>query len=290
MVGLFEASRALANVAMAVRDWTAAERALKDMQRAVRNIGTNPAWTHEAACHMHLMRFRRWQSMGDPADLAAVETWMQSNEVLARFGKWAVRRTTGLHCDAPLLLVSRLMIERGEFDSASALVDEILPHAEETDRVVAQIEAHIIRALLEARRGRVDRAQPAMQRALALAAAPRYLRPFLDEGPSIAPLIERAAASIPDRDFVTRLLANFDAPPAAPSRPAAAPRTPETLSDREIEVLRLIASGASNQEAGRKLFIAPSTVKKHLENIYAKLAVGGRVEAIGRARELGLLG
>jgi LuxR family maltose regulon positive regulatory protein len=63
----------------------------------------------------------------------------------------------------------------------------------------------------------------------------------------------------------------------------------EALSDRELEVLRLIASGTSNQAAAKKLFVAPSTVKKHLENIYAKLGVGGRLEAVARARERQLL-
>ena len=77
--------------------------------------------------------------------------------------------------------------------------------------------------------------------------------------------------------------------PESTPPPLRSLRHREGLSEREIEVLRLIASGASNQEAGRKLFIAASTVKKHLENIYAKLAVGGRVEAIARAREMGML-
>ena len=72
---------------------------------------------------------------------------------------------------------------------------------------------------------------------------------------------------------------------SSPTRPATA----EGLSERALEVLRLVASGASNQDAARKLFIAASTVKKHLDNIYAKLAVRGRVEAIARARELKLL-
>lgn len=285
MIGFFEASRILSRVAMASRDWTAAERALNDMQRAVKNVGTNPAWALESACLVHLMRFRRWQWTDNPDDLHAVETWLRTIDAVTRFGSWEVRRASGFHCDAPLLLAARVMIERSQYSEAAAVLDEILPHAEETERVVAQIEAHLVRAILEARRGRVDDAQTAMQRALVLASEPRYLRPFLDEGPSVAPLIERAANTIPNHDFATRLLASLDIAPV----PRPTPRTIEGLSDRELEVLRLIASGASNQEAGRKLFIAPSTVKKHLENIYAKLAVGGRVEAIGRARELGLL-
>jgi len=283
MIGFFEAARVLTLVAIARRDWEAAARAHDDMQRAVRNVGTNPTWLVETACLGQLMRFRRWQWTGDPADFASVETWMRTTDVVPRLMVWPVRRIGALHCDAPLLLAARVMIERGEFDDAATILDEIVPHAEDTQRVVALIETHIVRAIVEARRGRLDAAVTAMRRALTLAAPPRYLQFFVDEGPSIVPLVERAAAALPDRDFATRLLSSFDVAP-----PRRAP-SPDALSEREIEVLRLIASGASNQEAGRKLFIAPSTVKKHLENIYAKLAVGGRVEAIGRARELGLL-
>lgn len=282
MIGFFEASRVLTLVAMAERDWDAASRALNDMQRAVKNVGTNPSWLMEAACLAQTMRFRRWQWTGDRDDLASVETWLHSTGIAERFQAWPVRRTAGFHCDAPLLLAARVLIERGQYDDAIAILEEILPHAEETERVVAQIEAHIIRALLEARRGRLDPAQASMTRALILASEPRYLRPFLNEGPSAVPLLERAAATIPNRDFATRLLASFDTTPRAA-------RTVEGLSERELEVLKLVASGTSNQETARKLFIAASTVKKHLENIYAKLAVGGRVEAIARARELGLL-
>ncbi|HET9212501.1 MAG TPA: response regulator transcription factor, partial [Thermoanaerobaculia bacterium] len=76
--------------------------------------------------------------------------------------------------------------------------------------------------------------------------------------------------------------------PAAPPR-APAQELPEALSEREVEVLQLIATGLSNADAGRKLFIAPSTVKKHLENIYAKLGTRNRTQAIARAREAGVL-
>ena len=63
----------------------------------------------------------------------------------------------------------------------------------------------------------------------------------------------------------------------------------EGLSDRELEVLGLVAMGLSNAEASRKLFIAPSTVKKHLEHIYGKLGVNRRTQAVARARTLGLI-
>ncbi|HYC89421.1 MAG TPA: LuxR C-terminal-related transcriptional regulator [Thermoanaerobaculia bacterium] len=157
------------------------------------------------------------------------------------------------------------------------ILDAIWPDAVRTRRLVAQIENQIVRALLEARRVHVNDATNAMRDALDLAAAPRYVRVFLEESPSGRPLLERAASGAADRAFADRMVASCE----TASRPAT--RTVEGLSERELEVLRLVASDASNQDAARKLFIAASTVKKHLDNIYAKLAVRGRVETSARA-------
>ena len=78
-------------------------------------------------------------------------------------------------------------------------------------------------------------------------------------------------------------------PPERPRVPGGAERLIEPLSEREIEVLRLIAAGRSNQEIARELYVAVSTVKTHINNIYGKLGVGSRTQALARARELGLL-
>src|ERR1051325_4742648 len=281
MLGLFESARTLARVSLAAGDWDTAMHAAGDAVRSVRNTGSNAIWSADAAALMNIILFRRWQAKGDRADLAAVETWLRGGQVVEKLRNWETRRIAGFHCDASLLIAARVMIENGRFDDCEALPDEILRHAVRTQRLLAQAETLIVRALLEARRGRFDAAAQSMQRALELAAPARAVRLFVDEGPAVQPLIERAAASLAGKDFAQLVLASFAAAPRLPPRPSA----PEGLSEREVEVLRLIASGASNQEAGRKLFIAASTVKKHLENIYAKLAwAGGWRRLRGRAR------
>lgn len=284
MIGAFEAARALAQVVLAAREWDLAERAANDAQRAVRNIG-NDAGVYDAATLVYTVRFRRWQSTGERADFEAVDAWLRSGNLVDRLLQWDARRIAGFHCDAPLLLAVRMLIEQERYERGVEILDAIRPDAVRTRRLLAQIENLIVRALLEARRGRFDEATNAMRDALDLAAAPRYMRVFLDEGPSVRPLLERAASGAADRAFADRVIASCETSP----RTAARPATAEGLSERELEVLRLIASGASNQNAARKLFIAASTVKKHLDNIYAKLAVRGRVEAIARAREMKLL-
>jgi LuxR family maltose regulon positive regulatory protein len=278
MLGLFESARACAHVALARKDWEHGLRAATDAQRAVRNGGPHFYWSYGADALIHAILFRRWQWEKNRADFRAVEKWMTANTVLERLTKWETRRTGGYYCDSPVLLASRVLIENEQYERAAAILDDVALHAVDTQRFLAEIEALIIRSILEARRGRATDAIAFMRRALDRASTPRYVQPFVDEGAEVAPIVERT-----EHEFGERVLASFDI--AKPARPAVT----EGLSEREREVLHLIASGASNQEAGRKLFIASSTVKKHLENIYAKLGVGGRVEAIARAKEMRIL-
>lgn len=280
MVGVFEASRALAMVAMAARDWETAARAANDAQRAVRNSG-NDAGVYDAATLMQLVHFRRWQATADRTAFAALESWLRAGDDIERLLRPEARRAAGFHCDTPLLLAARVRVELEQYDRALEILDAVWPGAVRGERVLARIENLIVRALVHARRGELVEGVDALRHALELAAPPGYIRPFLDEGAALRPLVERVDGT----PFAARILAVLE----GAATPAARAATPETLSERELEVLRLIASGATNQDAGRKLFIAAGTVKKHLENIYAKLAVSGRVEAIARAREMKLL-
>jgi LuxR family maltose regulon positive regulatory protein len=88
-------------------------------------------------------------------------------------------------------------------------------------------------------------------------------------------------------NYVARLLAAFDEEPEAIT--IAMNALVEPLSDRELEVLRLIVAGLSNPEIAEELFIAVSTVKSHVNNIYGKLAVENRIQATARAQNLGLV-
>jgi ATP/maltotriose-dependent transcriptional regulator MalT len=95
------------------------------------------------------------------------------------------------------------------------------------------------------------------------------------------------------RRYIERLLKAFDQPPAQDPQPSVLSPQPSTLaeplSERELEVLRLIADGHSNQAIADRLVVAVSTIKKHVNNIYGKLDVQSRTQALVRARELHLL-
>ena len=153
-----------------------------------------------------------------------------------------------------------------------------------------EIECRALEARVRLEQGDEKGASETLARALALAEPEGTVRIFLEEGPQLIPLLE-AVARGDNPAFARRILEAFGAPAAAPSspRPLSTPAVSDALSEREVEVLRLIAGGLSNSEVGRKLFIAPSTVKKHLENVYGKLTVRNRTEAVTRAREMGLM-
>jgi LuxR family transcriptional regulator, maltose regulon positive regulatory protein len=127
--------------------------------------------------------------------------------------------------------------------------------------------------------------------ALTLAAAEGFVRLFVDEGPPMAQLLSEAAAAGMMPGYIGKLLSAFETEHRRESpsqRPTDYPLH-ELLSQRELEILQLVAQGLSNREIGERLFLALSTVKGHNRNIFDKLHAQSRTEAIARAREIGLL-
>jgi LuxR family transcriptional regulator, maltose regulon positive regulatory protein len=180
------------------------------------------------------------------------------------------------------------------------LLDQLLARAEQGGRMGSAIEILVVRALaLDGQGDRAD-ALAALERALRMAAPEGYARVFLDEsGPMAALLAQIAGGDSPAAAYAGKLLAALPdarisgarpAPHAAHSsgRPPTAPLA-EPLTERELEVLRLIEAGRSNQAISDTLVVAISTVKKHINNLYGKLGVQSRTQALLRARELGLL-
>lgn len=126
--------------------------------------------------------------------------------------------------------------------------------------------------------------------AIATAAAGEHIRVFLDEGTPMRDLLSRSVTAGPASDFVRRVLEAFDAEPDADPRPdAASGPLPAGLTAREVEVLRLIAQGLSNQQIGDQLFLALDTVKGCNRRLFEKLGVSRRTEAVARGRALGVL-
>ncbi|HEX9090603.1 MAG TPA: LuxR C-terminal-related transcriptional regulator, partial [Anaerolineales bacterium] len=113
-----------------------------------------------------------------------------------------------------------------------------------------------------------------------------YIRTFVDAGIGLIPLLEEAARDRIAPEYVGRILTSFGTKTRLPA--IQAPSIAEPLSEREIEVLRLVAAGLSNREIAGRLFISPGTAKTHIHNLCGKLGVRNRTEAATRAKELGL--
>jgi len=151
------------------------------------------------------------------------------------------------------------------------------------------IELWLVRALLYQVENRAVETHRLIQSALAAAAPRGYCRLFLDEGDLLRPLLASTELRLHDSDltaFVQRLLA---AMPNTPTKSAIAPVGEERLSERELDVLRLLAAGQSYKEIGQQLFLSLNTVQFHVKNVYGKLGINKRVQAIEQARAMNLI-
>jgi len=132
-----------------------------------------------------------------------------------------------------------------------------------------------------------------LEQALTLAEPGGFIRVFVDEGPPMAHLLYEAVTRGIAVDYARRLLSAFSVVETEQTVPAKtlapAQELIEPLSERELEVLQLIAQGLTNQEVASRLYLSLNTVKAHSRNIYGKLDVHSRVQAVAKARTLGLL-
>jgi LuxR family maltose regulon positive regulatory protein len=148
------------------------------------------------------------------------------------------------------------------------------------------IEVLVLQSLIYQGRKDLDQALAILKRALGLARPERYIRTFLDEGEPLVRLLHLARARQIETEYTTDLLAMIEK-----TEDISKPSTQhliEPLTTREIEVLKLIEAGCSNQEIAEKLVISFTTVKRHISNIYTKLDAKSRTQAVAIGQELKL--
>jgi len=173
----------------------------------------------------------------------------------------------------------------GDAQAVGAFLDRLLDAAEAGGRIGSVIELLVLRGRLLRARGDRAHAAASFARALALAEPEGYVRLFVDEGDAVVPLLRETAKSGATAPYAARLLSAFEHRPAA----TTAGRTVDALSERELDVLRLLATDLSGPAIAQELFISLNTMRTHTKSIFAKLGVSSRRAAVRRAVELGLL-
>ena len=187
----------------------------------------------------------------------------------------------------PSLLRVRLLLAGGDYDAALSIAGRLHELASAARRMGWEIETLVLQAL--AWQGKKDLASAlgTLEKALTLAQPEGYMRIFLDEGEPMAKLLYHAKSSRMGSSYASELLSAFGV--VARAEPTSPQLLIEPLTSRELEVLKLIEAGCTNQDIADRLVISIPTVKRHISNIYAKLGAGSRTQALALARELRLL-
>jgi LuxR family transcriptional regulator, maltose regulon positive regulatory protein len=214
----------------------------------------------------------------------------------------SAQRTSRIIPGEPAYLVlARVLLAQDRPGAELTLLQALLATAAGQGRIGSVIEIQVLRALALAARGDHGGALGALAEAVTLGCPQGYVRVVADEGAPMRALLARLSAARKDRrapardidpDYLAGLLRACGQAGAAPSwrrATAALPGLAEPLTDRELEVLRLLAAGRSNQRIAHELVVALDTVKKHVTHILGKLGAANRTEAVARARQLGLI-
>jgi LuxR family maltose regulon positive regulatory protein len=205
--------------------------------------------------------------------------------------------------DAGDSLLARIRMGQGRLDEALALAEGLIPECEQTGRGEALLRHRILLALIHQARGDTRLSLETVEFALESGGPEGYAWSFVREGKPLAELLRACAARGVVPEDLGRLLALMRSAGDGRAEPRRAPGgylparedkgepavLVEPLTQREIEVLRLVAAGLSNREIADTLVISIGTVKRHITNLHGKLGVETRTRAIARGRELGLV-
>ena len=215
--------------------------------------------------------------------------------------------TNPLNREQNQIALARVLIARNDSQKAQEILSALIPAAERNAHTRHLVEILLVYAEALFGQGYEEEANRMLERAMDRAEHAGFLRLFAEESPALREkMLELPRLRTPgrwNRELLTMLKDQLLEPPMAagsePAEPEAgaispAPRTAaselaEPLSQREQEVLELINQGLANKDIAGKMSVAPATVKAHIRNLYGKLSVGRRTEALARARELGLL-
>jgi LuxR family maltose regulon positive regulatory protein len=201
---------------------------------------------------------------------------------------------TFMFLEVPLVTQSRVWVETGSTRTlARALpqLQSLLERFEGLHLTAHMVDVLALQAVAFSKQGQTEEASAALNKALFLAFQRGFVRPFIEAGSTMAALLDQFDGDPNYADFISTLRTAFGSfvDSSVAQMPATVQPLVETLTNRELDVLELLAQRLQNKEIADRLSISPNTVKDHLKNIYGKLGVRGRREAVRRAISFGLL-
>jgi LuxR family maltose regulon positive regulatory protein len=268
------------------------EGALEALQKGRQTARTLSPWLE---AHVAALEAQHWLARGN---LGEASRWLQESRLNVD--------DDFAYQDATLYLtLARVLMAQGQrrsepqwIEQALRLLARLLRMAETAGATGRVIEILVAQALALQALGEGEQGMTVLENVLSLAEPRGYVRVFVGEGAPMGELLQEAAARGAALDYVGKLLGALDEETADEGRKAApgacevgrpAPGLLEALSERELQVLRLLQGTLSSSEIAEQLFLSPNTIRTHIKNIYRKLDVHGRADAIQRAHELGLL-
>jgi LuxR family maltose regulon positive regulatory protein len=285
---LFIGYAVLVHIFLSCGDLEAARLAFQQIEQL--DTSMNQPWR----IHMHSLfttidQVRLWLACGE---LERATRWAQELDVTEQ-------HVTPLVRERQEVARARILLARDQPAEALQRLEPALPRATAGHRWGHVIEIRLLQALAYHRLHEEPQALAALSEAVRLGEPEGYLRSFVDEGEAMAVLLRQLREEqhkVGPTPYLDRVLAAFPkqsqtltSPSQRMAKQTQTQPLQEPLSERELQVLQLLAQGASNQEIAQELVIVIDTVKRHMSHILAKLGVQNRVQAVKRAHELGLL-
>jgi LuxR family maltose regulon positive regulatory protein len=269
---------ALAEIKASLGELEAAQAAIEQAQRAA--ASTHATVMDDRA--VAVVQARQWIAQ-DRSSLAA--DWAKRHGLIDTAVDDASDAGPYVLYELERLTLAELWLAQAKIDRALDLLKTLVAQSRARQRSDTAIKALVLSALAHDAHQDHEQALKTTIQALMLAQPGGYVRTFVERGPRLAQLLRQALAQGVAVNYVRQLLAAFD-PDATP--PTNQQELIEPLSDRELQVLRLLATHLTNAEIGEQLFVSVNTVRFHARNIYSKLNVHTRGDAVKRAKELDL--
>ncbi|MBN2393457.1 MAG: tetratricopeptide repeat protein [Anaerolineae bacterium] len=268
----------LSQVLAAQSNWTQAHALLQDMEARI--AASQAPW---GRTRLQAQRAWLWIRRNE---LDAVKAWMQQTDLRADSDFVYLR-------ESEFIILAHAYIVTGEPQQATHLLERLCAATVQNEYTGRAIECLALLALAQSAQSQPQAALATLRRALTLAAPEGYIRVFVDMGQPMQTLLRQLSATPSDLSpygnillaaFPQTQLDSIPQPTIHPPQPLIDP-----LSERELELLHLIATGMTNRAIAEKLVVSINTVKTHARNIYGKLDVGNRTEAVAKARALDLI-